>query len=53
MFGNPENFGFLPGDDDFKGDQIRGFGFIHDGSVDTIFRTSGSAGPPNIRRDCP
>jgi hypothetical protein len=38
MFGNPANLGFLPGDNDFMGEQVRGFGFIHDGSVDTIFR---------------
>jgi len=38
MFGNPETFGFIPGDNDFKGDQIRGFGFLHDGHVDTVFR---------------
>ena len=22
----------------FQGDQIRGFGFLHDGSIDTVFR---------------
>jgi hypothetical protein len=38
MFGNPENPGILPGDNDFTGDQIRGFGFLHDGEVDTVFR---------------
>ncbi|MES1244010.1 MAG: beta-propeller fold lactonase family protein [Acidobacteriota bacterium] len=38
MFGNPENPGFLGGDNGFKGDQIRGFGLLHDGSVDTVFR---------------
>jgi DNA-binding beta-propeller fold protein YncE len=26
------------GDNGFKGDQIRGFGFLHDGSIDTMFR---------------
>ena len=26
------------GDNGFKGDQVRGFGFLHDGSVDTLFR---------------
>ena len=26
------------GDNGHKGDQIRGFGFLHDGSVDTLFR---------------
>jgi DNA-binding beta-propeller fold protein YncE len=38
MFGNPEHPGFLPGDNGHKGDQMRGFGFLHDGSVDTVFR---------------
>ncbi|WP_437860022.1 hypothetical protein [Sorangium sp. So ce363] len=31
-------FGILPGDNDPKGDQVRGFGFLHDGSFDTLFR---------------
>ena len=34
-------FGFLPppyNDITFQGDQIRGFGYLHDGSVDTVFR---------------
>jgi DNA-binding beta-propeller fold protein YncE len=33
--------GFLPApynDTGFQGDQVRGFGFLHDGSVDTVFR---------------
>jgi YVTN family beta-propeller protein len=38
MFGNPENPGFLGGDNGFKGDQVRGFGLLHDGNVDTVFR---------------
>jgi len=38
MFGNPENPGFPGGDNDPKGNQVRGFGFTHDGSVDTVFR---------------
>jgi DNA-binding beta-propeller fold protein YncE len=29
---------FNAGDNGNKGDQIRGFGFLHDGSVDTLFR---------------
>ncbi|WP_437286569.1 hypothetical protein [Sorangium sp. So ce406] len=29
---------FHPGDNDFMGDQIRGFGFMHDGVMDTLFR---------------
>jgi YVTN family beta-propeller protein len=38
MFGNPVNIGFVPGDNGHKGDQVRGFGLLHDGSVDTVFR---------------
>ena len=38
MFGTPNVEEILPGDNGHKGDQIRGFGFLHDGSVDTIFR---------------
>jgi hypothetical protein len=34
--------GFNAGDNGFKGDQIRGFGFLHDGSVDTLFRFHGA-----------
>jgi DNA-binding beta-propeller fold protein YncE len=37
MFGMAAN-PFFPGSDDFLGDQIRGFGFNHDGSIPTIFR---------------
>jgi DNA-binding beta-propeller fold protein YncE len=29
-------------DNSFQGDQVRGFGFLHDGSVDTVFRFHGS-----------
>jgi DNA-binding beta-propeller fold protein YncE len=38
MFGMPQEDLILPGDNGFKGDQIRGFGFLHDGSIDTVFR---------------
>src|SRR5262249_15756701 len=38
MAGNPETSGALGGDHGFKGDQVRGFGFLHDGTVDTVFR---------------
>ena len=38
MFGTPDVDEILAGDNGHKGDQIRGFGFLHDGSVDTIFR---------------
>ena len=30
-----------PGDNGFKGDQVRGFGFLHDGSFDSLFRFHG------------
>jgi DNA-binding beta-propeller fold protein YncE len=36
---------FLPAplnDSSFQGDQVRGFGFLHDGSVDTTFRFHGA-----------
>jgi YVTN family beta-propeller protein len=29
---------FLPGDNEHQGEQVRGFGFLHDGSTDTLFR---------------
>jgi hypothetical protein len=38
MFGLVEFPGINPFDNRFKGDQIRGFGFLHDGAVDTLFR---------------
>jgi DNA-binding beta-propeller fold protein YncE len=38
MFGLPLLVGFNPGDNGHQGDQIRGFGVLHDGSVDGIFR---------------
>jgi DNA-binding beta-propeller fold protein YncE len=38
MFGNPETFGFPNTDTSFQGDQVRGFGFLHDGHTDTVFR---------------
>ncbi|MFP5288477.1 MAG: thrombospondin type 3 repeat-containing protein, partial [Thermoanaerobaculia bacterium] len=38
MFGNPENPGFVSTDTSFQGDQVRGFGLLHDGAVDTVFR---------------
>ena len=42
MFGFPFLPSAVPGDNGFTGDQIRGFGFFHDGSVDTIFRFHGA-----------
>ena len=38
MFGFPASFVTNPKDNGWKGDQVRGFGFIHDGSFDTPFR---------------
>jgi hypothetical protein len=38
MFGMPEAPGIEPYDNGFMGDQIRGFGFLHDGMIDTVFR---------------
>jgi len=42
MFGMAETTFNTPGDNGFKGDQIRGFGFLHDGSNDTLFRFHGA-----------
>jgi hypothetical protein len=57
MFGMPRDTGFLTDtldptvDNPFMGEQIRGFGFLHDGSVDTLFRFHGASvfvqRPPN------
>jgi YVTN family beta-propeller protein len=38
MFGFPAAPFINAGDNAFKGDQIRGFGYLHDGSIDTLFR---------------
>jgi hypothetical protein len=39
MFGEPNvPVAIVPGDNEFMGDQVRGLGFLHDGSFDTIFR---------------
>jgi hypothetical protein len=38
MFGMPAVQFFKTGDNGPKGDQVRGFGFLHDGSTDTLFR---------------
>jgi DNA-binding beta-propeller fold protein YncE len=38
MFGMPPASFFNAGDNGDKGPQVRGFGFLHDGSVDTVFR---------------
>ncbi|NTX37361.1 hypothetical protein HUA78_23180 [Myxococcus sp. CA033] len=38
MFGNPTTPFFLARDSGWTGDQVRGFGFVHDGAVDTAAR---------------
>ncbi len=38
MFGMPRIAFLNAGDNGNKGPQVRGFGFLHDGSVDTVFR---------------
>jgi hypothetical protein len=38
MFGAPPTFGFPGVDNDPQGDQVRGFGFLNDGDLDTVFR---------------
>jgi DNA-binding beta-propeller fold protein YncE len=38
MFGMPEAGFIYPGDNDFKGDQVRGFGYTHSGAFDSMFR---------------
>ena len=38
MFGMPATSFFGQADNGDVGDQVRGFGFLHDGSVDTVFR---------------
>jgi hypothetical protein len=38
MFGSPPMPLINPGDNEHMGDQVRGFGYFHDGTVDTEFR---------------
>jgi hypothetical protein len=45
MFGMAPQPDFFPeqaGDSPFMGDQVRGFGMLHDGGVDTLFRFHGA-----------
>jgi len=37
-FGQPRNGAITPGDNGHKGPQVRGYGFLHDGAIDTLFR---------------
>jgi hypothetical protein len=48
MFGNAVDPGVIARDNDFQGDQRRGFGFQHDGAVDGV---SLSPGDPVLRPD--
>jgi hypothetical protein len=43
MFGMPLVPFIIAEDNGFQGDQVRGFGFSHDGSVDTVFQFNGFA----------
>jgi hypothetical protein len=43
MFGMPQVDFLAGGDNGHQGPQIRGFGFLHDGSIDTMFRFLGAA----------
>jgi DNA-binding beta-propeller fold protein YncE len=52
-FGLPDTFGVFPGNNDFQGDQVRGFGFLHDGSVDTPFRFLSAIPFSNVFQDNP
>ncbi|WP_394837319.1 YncE family protein [Pendulispora rubella] len=51
MFGMAEAPFINPGNNEFLGDQVRGFGFSHDGSFDSVFRfvslTAFTRGPGN------
>ncbi len=61
MFGMPDVQFFNAGNNGHQGDQIRGFGFLHDGSTDTLFRflnaalfnfnTGGGVTPDQNRRN--
>jgi DNA-binding beta-propeller fold protein YncE len=64
MFGTPKVPFFTAPDSGFMGDQVRGYGFLHDGATDTLFRFFTSvvfrptlnagfpmANPDNTRRD--
>ncbi len=47
MFGMGAVPSIFPGDNDHKGDQVRGFGFVNDGAHDSIFRFMKSIGFDN------
>ncbi|HWU87570.1 MAG TPA: hypothetical protein VN253_09865, partial [Kofleriaceae bacterium] len=54
MFGIAAHPGFPGTDNSFQGEQVRGFGFLHDGTIDTMFRfhhgpsfSEDSTGPGN------
>ncbi|HEX7837603.1 MAG TPA: beta-propeller fold lactonase family protein [Kofleriaceae bacterium] len=37
-FGYPQDSSFVGVDTSFQGDQVRGYGLVHDGDLDTVFR---------------
>jgi len=49
MFGMPDN-PTNPGSDAFLGDQVRGFGFNHDGSIPTVFRFNSFTSPAGFQQ---
>lgn len=54
MFGLPDREQFLPSTTrDHQGDQIRGFGFLHDGATDQLFNFLGGAVFDDGESGCP
>lgn len=54
MFGLPDREQFLPSKtSDHQGDQIRGFGFLHDGATDQLFNFLGGAVFDDGETGCP
>ncbi|MGI9285735.1 MAG: YncE family protein [Pseudomonadales bacterium] len=54
MFGLPDREGFLPSTThDHQGDQIRGFGFLHDGATDRLFNFLQGSVFDNGEEGCP
>jgi DNA-binding beta-propeller fold protein YncE len=53
MFGLPSRNGFRPSiTDDHQGDQVRGFGFLHDGATDMLFNFLGGGVFDNGQLTC-
>ena len=54
MFGLPDRDGFLPSiTSPHQGDQIRGFGFLHDGATDSLFNFLSGGVFDNGEEGCP